>query len=72
MQQSLVPGQVLQLAPRAALLTGLVLLRGKGAHHPAAKLCSSHAQGFRPQDFSVVQVGGQRAEEQKYLTPAVV
>ena len=67
------PGQtLLQHASGAALLKGLMLLQGKGAHHLAAMLCSACARGFRPQDFSLVQAGGQRAEEQKYLTPAAI
>lgn len=43
-------------------MKGLVFLQGDGAQHLAAMLCSACAQGFRPQDFSVVQTGDQGAE----------
>lgn len=67
------PGQtLLQHASGVALLKGLMLLRGNEAHHLAAMLCSVCAQGSGPQDFSVLQAGGQGAEEQKYLTPAAI
>lgn len=56
------PGQtLLQHTSTAALLKGLILLRGNRAHHLAAMLCSACAQGFRPQDFSAVQAEGQGA-----------